>query len=67
MGNENQITEEHLEKFKYVKHVVKEAMRLHSVAPTNSRIITEDIKLDEYLIPKKVKHYKKTLKFNSSI
>jgi len=48
------VTEEHLEKLKYLKYVVKESMRLHSVAPTNSRIVTKDIKIENYIIPKGV-------------
>jgi cytochrome P450 len=53
-NNSDDVTEDHLEKFKYLKWVVKENMRLNSIAPTNSRILTKDLLINNYLIPKKV-------------
>jgi cytochrome P450 len=54
MKSDVDVSEDHLEKFKYLKWVVKENMRLNSIAPTNSRILTKDLQINNYLIPKKV-------------
>ena len=54
VGQSSEITEEHLNKLKYLKCVVKESLRLHSSVPANSRILTEDTKIGDYLIPKGV-------------
>jgi len=48
------ITEEHLEKFKYLKWVVKENMRINTIAPTNSRILSKNLEIENYLVPKGV-------------
>ncbi|KAG1701333.1 Cytochrome P450 315a1, mitochondrial [Nymphon striatum] len=50
-GNET-VTHEHIENIPYVKAVVKEALRMYPVAPFLTRIMTKDIQLAEYLIPK---------------
>ena len=52
MKGDRVLTEDHLEKMKYMKNVFKESSRLHSVVPSNARILNEDIVLENYLIPK---------------
>lgn len=37
---------------KYLKCVFKESMRLHSTVPANARILSQDLTLDSYSIPK---------------
>ncbi|CAF0921763.1 unnamed protein product [Brachionus calyciflorus] len=54
VGKSTEITEEHLSQLKYLKCVVKESLRLHSSVPANSRILTEDTVIGDYLIPKGV-------------
>ena len=54
VGLGENVTEEHLEKLKYLKYVCKESMRLHSVAPTNSRRLTKEVKIEKYIINKGV-------------
>lgn len=54
LESENEVKESHLEQFKYLKYVTKESMRLHSIAPTNSRILSEDVKIQDYLLQKGV-------------
>lgn len=54
VGNSDEITAEHLNNLKYLKCVVKESLRLHSSVPANSRILTEDTVIGDYIIPKGV-------------
>jgi len=51
---DEQVTEEHLVQFKYLKWIVKESQRLHAVAPSNSRVLQQDLVLENYFIPKGV-------------
>ncbi|KAL5020898.1 hypothetical protein ScPMuIL_000053 [Solemya velum] len=41
-----------INKLSYTKAVVKETLRLYPVIPINARVLTEDVVLDSYLIPK---------------
>lgn len=52
LGSEREVTAEHIEKMKYLKCVFKESMRLHSTVPANARILSQDLILDQYNIPK---------------
>nr|QEV83791.1 cytochrome P450 [Brachionus rotundiformis] len=46
------IDQEDLGKIPLLKASLKESQRLHSIAPTNGRVLPNDIILDNYLIPK---------------
>lgn len=52
IGSDKEVTAEHIEKMKYLKCVFKESMRLHSTVPANARILSQDLVLDQYKIPK---------------
>jgi len=54
LKDDEDVSYETLSKLCYLKHVVKENFRLHQLAPGNSRILTKDLILDDYLIPKGV-------------
>ena len=51
------IDQDDLSKIPLLKASLKESQRLHSIAPTNGRILPNDIILDGYLIPKNVIKY----------
>nr|AHL88999.1 cytochrome p450 3047A1 [Brachionus koreanus] len=46
------IDQDYLSKIPLLKASLKESQRLHSIAPTNGRVLPNDIILDNYLIPK---------------
>lgn len=52
IGDDKEVTSDHIEKMKYLKCVFKESMRLHSTVPANARILSQDITIDNYQIPK---------------
>lgn len=52
IGTDKEVTAQHIEKMKYLKCVFKESMRLHSTVPANARILSQDLILDQYKIPK---------------
>jgi cytochrome P450 len=50
--NDGIINEEALTKIPLLKAMLKETLRFHSVAPTTSRVLSQDLVLDNHLIPK---------------
>ncbi|XP_023243581.1 cytochrome P450 315a1, mitochondrial-like [Centruroides sculpturatus] len=52
VGTNDMINESHLVHLPYVKAIIKEALRIYPVAPFLTRILSKDITLKEYLIPK---------------
>ncbi len=50
--NEESINEETLTKIPLLKATLKETFRFHPVAPTTSRVLSEDLVLDKHLVPK---------------
>ncbi|KAK0097428.1 hypothetical protein PV326_001891 [Microctonus aethiopoides] len=51
-GTDGDVMEEDLGKLKYTEMVIKEVIRLFPVGPFLSREATDDLKLDEYTLPK---------------
>ncbi|CAN0856108.1 Desmethyl-deoxy-podophyllotoxin synthase, partial [Linum grandiflorum] len=54
-GGKGMVTEDGIEELKYLKMVVKEALRLHTPAALLARQTTEDVKIEGYDIPAKTK------------
>lgn len=55
------LTSEHLNSFSYLKACLKEASRLYPVTPGTMRIMTKDIVIGGYQIPKGVRNFHLTL------
>nr|ATW72314.1 cytochrome p450 CYP3047A3 [Brachionus calyciflorus] len=53
--NSSYIDQDDLSKIPLLKASLKESMRLHSIAPTIARSLSNDIVLDDYIIPKNTK------------
>lgn len=51
-GSDRPAVLEDLHAMKYLERVIKEAMRLYPPVPSFSRILSEDIELDHYTLPK---------------
>ncbi len=51
-GTDRPATLADLNQMKYLERVIKESMRIFPPVPTLGRILSEDVQLDEYLIPK---------------
>lgn len=51
-GTDRPATLADLNEMKYLERVIKESMRIYSPVPTMGRILSEDVQLDEYVIPK---------------
>ncbi|CAN0856118.1 Desmethyl-deoxy-podophyllotoxin synthase, partial [Linum grandiflorum] len=56
-GGKGMVTEDGIEELKYLKMVVKEALRLHTPAALLARQTTEDVKIEGYDIPAKTKRF----------
>jgi cytochrome P450 len=51
-SDQSEIDEEKLGKMQYLKLVVKEALRTHTLLPVIGRVLQEDLVLDAYRLPK---------------
>jgi cytochrome P450 len=51
---EGNIKEDYLEKIPLLKSALKESQRMHSINPVISRVLKEDLVIDDYLIPRGV-------------
>lgn len=51
-GSDRPATLTDLNEMKYLERVIKESMRIFPPVPTLGRILSEDVQLDQYLIPK---------------
>ena len=51
-GSQNEVDEDKLEKMQYLKIILKEALRTHTLLPVNGRVLQKDLVLDGYRIPK---------------
>lgn len=51
-GSDRPATLEDLNEMKYLERVIKETMRLYPPVPMVGRLMSEDVQLDEYTVPK---------------
>ncbi len=51
-GNNDEVNREKLDKMQYLKLVLKEAMRTHTLLPVNGRVLDDDLVLNGYRLPK---------------